>query len=44
MVKQGKVKIKLSLLLFLNGHHAMEVYWGRGGIIPRILDLGTKFM
>jgi len=23
-------------------NHTMEVYWGSGGIVPRILDLGTR--
>jgi hypothetical protein len=35
------VKVKLSL--FLTKHHAMKAYWGRRGIAPRILDLGTRW-
>jgi hypothetical protein len=29
--------------LYLTKHHAMETYWGSGGIVPRILDLGTRW-
>jgi hypothetical protein len=36
-----KVKVKLSLCL--TKHHAMKTYWGNGGIVPRILDLGTRW-
>jgi hypothetical protein len=32
-------EVKISLCL--TKHHAMKVYWGSGGISPRILDLGT---
>jgi hypothetical protein len=35
-----KVKVKFSLCLCM--HHAMETYWGSGGIAPRILDRGTR--
>jgi hypothetical protein len=28
--------------VLLTEHHAMKVYWGNGGIVPHILDLGTK--
>jgi hypothetical protein len=28
--------------VILTEHHAMEAYWGSGGIVPRILDLGTR--
>jgi hypothetical protein len=24
-------------------HHVIEMYWGNGGIAPRILDLGTRW-
>jgi len=34
-------KVKLSLCL--TKHHAMKMYWGSGGIAPRILDLGTRW-
>jgi hypothetical protein len=33
---QVKVRVKLSLR-FLTEHHAMDVYWGSGGIAPLIL-------
>jgi hypothetical protein len=37
--RQGccKVKVKLSLCLFLTEHHAMKAYQGTGGIAPCIL-------
>jgi hypothetical protein len=38
-----EVKVKLSLCFVLTEHHAMEAYWGNGGIAPRILDLGTRY-
>jgi hypothetical protein len=28
----------------LTEHHAMRAYWGSGGIAPRILDLGTRWI
>jgi hypothetical protein len=31
----GEVKVKLSMCL--TKHHAMNTYWGSGGIAPRIL-------
>jgi hypothetical protein len=31
-----KVKVKLSLCLFLTEHHTMKAYWGNGGIAPFI--------
>jgi hypothetical protein len=41
---KGKGKGKVVLVLsFLTEHHAMKVYWGSGGIAPRILDLGTRW-
>jgi hypothetical protein len=40
--KKG-VKVKVKLSLFLTKHHAMKTYWGSGGIVPRILDLGTRW-
>jgi hypothetical protein len=33
---------KLSCPCALTEHHAMKTYWRSGGIIPRILDLGTR--
>jgi len=27
----------------LTKHYAMKAYWGRGGIAPRILKLGTRW-
>jgi hypothetical protein len=38
-----KAKVKVKLSLCLTKHHAMKTYWGSGGIIPRILDLGTRW-
>jgi hypothetical protein len=39
-----KVKVKVvPVLLFLTEHHAMKVYWGSVGTIPRILELGTRW-
>jgi hypothetical protein len=32
------------LSLCLTKHHTMKTYWGSGGIAPRILDLGTRWM
>jgi hypothetical protein len=37
---KGK-EVKLSLCL--TKHHTMKMYWGSGGIAPRILDLGTRW-
>jgi hypothetical protein len=37
-----KVK-KVKLSLCLTKHHAMKTYWGSGGIVLRILDLGTRW-
>jgi hypothetical protein len=47
----GEVCISLACILWdvklkslcLTKHHAMKVYWGSGGIAPRILDLGTRW-
>jgi hypothetical protein len=38
----SKVKVKLSLS-FLTEYNVMMVYWGSGSIVPRILDLGTRW-
>jgi hypothetical protein len=38
------IKVKVKLSLCLTKQHAMKVYWRSGGIIPRILDLGTRWM
>jgi hypothetical protein len=38
-----KVKIKVKLSLCLTKHHTMKTYWGSGGIVPCILDLGTRW-
>jgi hypothetical protein len=35
------VKVKLSLCL--TKHNAMKTYCGSGSIVPRILDLGTRW-
>jgi hypothetical protein len=37
------VKVKVKLSVCLTKHHAMETYWGSGGITPLILDLGTRW-
>jgi hypothetical protein len=37
----GKAKAKVVPVLFLTDHHALKVYWGSGGISPRIHKLGT---
>jgi len=29
--------------LCLTKRHAMKAYWGSRGIVPRILDLGTRW-
>jgi hypothetical protein len=36
--------IKVKLSLGLTKHYAMKTYWGGwgGGIVPRILELGTR--
>jgi hypothetical protein len=34
-------KVKLSLCL--TKHHSMKTYCGSGGIVPQILDLGTRW-
>jgi hypothetical protein len=36
----GKGKLSLSL----TKHHAMKTYWESGGIDPRILNLGARWM
>jgi hypothetical protein len=36
-------KIKYSCTHVLTEHHAMNAYWRNGGIVPRILDLGTRW-
>jgi hypothetical protein len=33
---------KVVPVFFLTEHHATKAYWGREGIIFRILDIGTK--
>jgi hypothetical protein len=33
----GKVNVKVKVPCALNEHHAMEAYWGSGGIAPLIL-------
>jgi hypothetical protein len=34
-------KVKFSMCL--TKHHAMKVYLGSEGIVPRIVDLGTRW-
>jgi hypothetical protein len=44
--KEGRLikeTIKLKLSLCLTKHHAMKTCWGSGGIVPGILDLGTRW-
>jgi len=36
----GKGKV---VPVILTERHAMNEYWGRGGIAPLILDLGTRW-
>jgi hypothetical protein len=36
-----KVKVKAKFSLCFTKHHAVKTYWGSGGIVPRILDLGS---
>jgi hypothetical protein len=31
------------LPVFVAEHHPMKAYWESGGIVPRILDLGTRW-
>jgi hypothetical protein len=31
------------VLFFLTEHHAMEAYWGSGGIVPCIFCLNTRW-
>jgi hypothetical protein len=33
----SRLKVKVKLSLCSTKHHAMKVYWGSGGIAPRIL-------
>jgi hypothetical protein len=40
---QKKGKGKVVLVLSLTDQHAMKAYWENGGIIPCILDLGTRW-
>jgi hypothetical protein len=35
-------KRKVVPVLFLTEYHAMEAYWGSGGIATRILDFYTR--
>jgi hypothetical protein len=39
---KAKVKVKIKLSLCLTKHHAMKKYWRSGGVVPLILDLGTR--
>jgi hypothetical protein len=36
-------KGKVVPVLLLTEHHAIKAYWGNGGTVPRILDLGTRW-
>jgi hypothetical protein len=36
------VKKARTSLPCLTKHHAMKTYWGNGGIVPHILDLGSR--
>jgi hypothetical protein len=42
--RTNSIKVKVKLSLCLTKHHDMKTYWGSGGIAPRILDLGTRWM
>jgi hypothetical protein len=35
---------KVKLFLCLIKHHTIKKFWGSGGIAPRILDLGARWM
>jgi hypothetical protein len=37
------IKIKVRLSLYLIKNHDMKKYWGNGGIVPSILNLGTRW-
>jgi hypothetical protein len=37
------VKVKLSPYFLLTEHHAMEAYWGSGGVAPRILETSALY-
>jgi hypothetical protein len=39
---KGKGKGKAVPVLPLTEHHPMKAYWGSGGTVPPILDLGTR--
>jgi len=39
---KGK-KGKVGPVLLSTEYHAMKAYWGSGSIVPRILDLGTRW-
>jgi len=43
MYQKGKVKVNVKMFLSLTEYHAMKTYWGRGGIAPCILNLGTRW-
>jgi hypothetical protein len=38
-----KVKVKISLYLFLTVHKTMKAYWGNGSTASRILNLDTRW-
>jgi hypothetical protein len=42
-LQTSAVKVKIKLSLCLTKHDAMKTYWGSGGIVLRILDLGISF-
>jgi hypothetical protein len=41
MGEMRKVKVTFSLCLIK--HHSYKTYWSRGGVVPRILDPGTRW-
>jgi hypothetical protein len=43
VLRNKNVKVKVKLTLCLTKHHAMKTHRGSGGIVPRILDLGTRW-
>jgi hypothetical protein len=36
-------KVKMKLYLCLTKNHTMKTHWGSEGIVPDILDLGTRW-
>jgi hypothetical protein len=43
LTKVFSYDVKGKVALYLIKHHAIKTYWGSGGIVPRILELGTRW-